>query len=270
MKPGLHPWRMALILLASVVGLGLALRQDLANLARYRVTQYLQANDPAAAEAAFENPLLFAGDRHLLAQALGVAWYRQGRFDTAEYYFSAASAACRTDLAAAAYFNRGNARYRRAQQMVAEQRAQAVQTMRAATSDFEQALQLEAHAVDAQENLHRARNWIMQWAIDDPGMEENVKSAGKQQAASSNDGRSSSEKLAEAGRAVPLHKPLSNKMTALSDASDQGGPHGMQDRDLTRHEAEQLLSEARHREKILGLPDIAARHAGRESPEKDW
>lgn len=243
MNPGLHPWRNAVILLVSVVGLGLALRQDLAN---------------------------FARDRHVLAHALGVASYRQGRFDAAENYFSTASAAGRPDLAAAAHFNRGNARYRRAQQMAAEQRAHAVQEMRAAAADFEQALQLEADAVDARENLHRARNWIMQWAPDAPGKEETARPAGEQPAQSSNHGRPANEKLTDAGPTVSSPRPLSGKMTTLGDVSDKGDPNWKPGRELTPEEAERLLSEARHREKILGLPDTDSRHAGRESPEKDW
>lgn len=243
MNPGLHPWRNAVILLVSVVGLGLALRQDLAN---------------------------FARDRHILAHALGVASYRQGRFDAAENYFSTATVAPRPDLAAAAYFNRGNARFRRAQQMAAEQRAQAVQTMRAASADFEQALQLEADAVDAQENLHRARNWIMQWTPDASGKEETARPAGEEPAQSSNGGRPAKEKLVEASRAVSSSRPLSGKMTTLGDASGQGDPPRKPERELTPDEAERLLSEARHREKILGLPDTDSRHAGRESPERDW
>jgi hypothetical protein len=258
--------KIAALILLSVIGLGSALRHDLAAWARQRGDARLQSGDTGGAEAAYRQAGALGAADGPLAYNLGVGLYRAGDFVAAEQRFTAALAKSEPGLAAAARYNRGNCRFRLAQQTAASDRRAALAFLEAAIADYGQVLASSPDAADAAGNLALARTQLA--SLADAEDARQGKDVAEQTPAATGAGRSSVDTLRSKAQASATTPTAGVARDA--DKPDASAGAGKTRRDLSATEAERLLNEARGREKLAG-----ALHAGKQNgrmpgPDRDW
>ena len=256
-----------LLVLLVLVGLALALRQDLANLALRQGNTHLRDGDATAAQAAYARAITLGQPAAPLAYNLGVSLYRKGDYPQAQAQFTAALAAAGPELAVAGYYNRGNSRFRQAERLVADDPAAARRSFQEAAADYAQALALAPGAADAHGNLGLARARLA-GLENEAAPPERKRAAGadpaqKAEAGGGPKARTRQERPA-AGQAAAGD---AGKETARADAAASSGKTR---RALSRQEAERLLNEARGRERPAGTPLHGRQDGQLAQPERDW
>lgn len=252
-----------------LVLLFLALRQDLSSLALHYGSARLRSGDVVGAQTAFRRAVELGRDAAPLSYNLGVTLYHKGEFALARRHFDAAIASAGPSLLPAALYNRGNSLYRQAGKLADRDRRAAIALLQQALADYRRILSLVPEATDAQYNMNlvEMRLKVLMAGLAKADRPADTENGRPRNAATQNDQNAASQ----AGtQAVASRKPSASQSTSQADPSDTPGAGERSRRNLTHAETARLLSEARGRERPLGLP-----HAERESgpvagPENDW
>lgn len=258
----------AIVALLVMAGLAIALRQDLANLALYQGNARLRAGDVSGAEAAFARAVSLGGAAAPLAYNLGVSLYRKGEYLRAREQFAAALATAGPELKVAIHYNLGNCQFRQGERLATGDREAARRSFQEAAADYGKALALVPDASDAGGNLNLARARLAALGSErerDAGQGR----GGTDQAQKSEAGNGQKEGSRQAQPAANQQK-ASAGAAQEAERADAAATLGKPHRDLTRHEAERLLNEARGREKPAGLPHGGKLDGQLAKPERDW
>ena len=256
-----------------LAGIGVSLRYDLALFHWQQGKERLAGGKPRAALAALDKAATdFRGSPELKLDA-GGAHYRLGEFRQAGELFREALASRDPEVKGAALYNLGNCAYRLHLQKLGTDRDTARRLLQEAQQHYERSLAL-CPADDARYNLGVVRARLTAWERIEGG------AAGKDTAASApaastsgnereekgGDGKSRDAREGERSRRTGREKGSDGAPTEEPGARDGAKRNA----DLGREEAEQMLNEARKREKAL-LPVGGGMARGESArPSKDW
>ncbi len=253
-------WIEILLILCALAGLLAALRLDLAELFAAQGMTRLQAGDTSGAARAIQRSVALGGDPAPLGYNLGVALYRAGKFAEAQRQFALALAQARPNLTANLHYNLGNSAYRQAERRAAADRTGAERLFQQAIAAYESTLTLAPTAAEARANLGLARTQLATLARAD------AQNRDKQPHTS----QAPSKAPAERERDRQATKKGAANATRQAASADPTATAGKTRRDLSRHDAERMLSEARGREKLSGMLSGKIRDKAPQQPEKDW
>jgi tetratricopeptide (TPR) repeat protein len=269
-----------LIALLALAGLGLTLRHDLAHRAWRQARERLAAGDRRAALALLDRARRDLPQQPALAFDTGVAHYRLGDFRQARALFGQASAAADPLLRGAALYNLGNCLIREGDQAAAGDRQAARRLYQEALGRYRQALLLAPQAADARHNLAVAADRLAAGAgAGGPGGDGAPARSGRRPVEAKAKGGGAGEKGERQGeKGERQGEEASGRRSDRGDEAAGRSPgkpgpaaaaSSQSPAQLTRTQAEQLLSEARRREP--GFAALAPRGEGRLSPpDKDW
>lgn len=256
-----------------LLGLGLAVRHDLARLFEQQGRARAEAADLAGAESAFRRAAWLGGDAAVLAFDLGIGLYRNGDFTQARQQFAAALATSAPDRVAAAHYNRGNSLFRKAEQLAAGDRPAAAEMFQAAVADYRAALALSPGAADAETNLGLAVARLATLEGDPPKTKRPAPTGAENPIIPNSvaghrdqDGHGQ----ADTRHASTPRRPATAQAPGSGGADAATASAGNARRELTTDEAERLLNEARGRETLAGKPHDGRQNPPLAKPEKDW
>lgn len=247
----------------------LALRQDLSSLALNYGSARLRSGDVAGAQTAFRRAVELGRDAAPLSYNLGVTLYHKGEFVLARRHFDAAIASAGPSLLPAAHYNRGNSLYRQAGKLADRDRRAAISLLQQALADYRRTLSLAPEATDARYNMNlvEMRLKVLMAGLAKADRQADTENDRPRSAVTQNIQNAASQ---TGTQEVASRKPSASQSTSQADHPDPSGAGEGSRRNLTHAEAARLLSQARGRERPLGLP-----HGERESgpvagPDKDW
>lgn len=254
------------------------LRHDLALLAWREGRQALAGGEHQRALRALQRAA--EGGRQGSAQLAfdtGIALYRLGDFPRARARFALASAADEPRLRAAALYNSGNCAFREAEQKAASDRGAAGVLLQQASLDYGRVLAADPGAADARQNLALARTRLaaLQGAGEGgtgpakPGGPQGAKDGGGKESrprTGKREGEEGEARGEERGEERGERAPGRTPGKPASRAAQQGKPRPQ----VTRDQAERLLSEARGREAFAARLPGSGGAARLAPPDKDW
>ena len=247
----------------------LALRLDLSSLALHYGSARLRSGDVAGAQTAFRRAVELGRDAAPLSYNLGVTRYHNGDFALARRHFDAAIASAGPSLLPAAHYNRGNSLYRQAGKLADRDRRAAMTLLQQALADYRRTLSLVPEATDARYNMSlvEMRLKALMAGLPKADRQADIGNDRPRNAAAQNNQNAASQ----AGtQEVASRKPSASQSTSQADHSDPSGAGERSRRKLTHAEAARLLSEARGRERPLGLPQGERKSGPVAGPENDW
>ncbi len=259
-------WIETLLFLCALAGVLAALRLDLADLFAAQGMARLQVGDTTGAERAIQRSVALGGDAAPLTYNLGVALYRAGKFAEARKQFAHALTQARPKLMPNLHYNLGNSAYRQAERHAAADRTRAERLFQEAIGAYENTLTLAPETSEARANLGLTRTRLAMLERADAQNRDKKPHATPSETPASEQAKSTAERardrqVAKEGSANAAHKAAGADPSAVA---------GKTRRDLSRHDAERMLNEARGRENLSGMLSGKTRDKAPLQPEKDW
>jgi tetratricopeptide (TPR) repeat protein len=247
----------------AVMGLILAVRWDLGRIYGLGGLERLASGDPLGALVSLERASELLGGSSAAEFNRGIALYRLGRYREARGRFAAACGARDAAVRAAALYNSANCAFRQGELVAGKNRKGGESLFREAVSGYAKAIALDPARADAKHNLILAERRL---AVLSGGGEKKTDNGGKKTAAPNEKPEADKSRKASAEKTGAQVAGASSPASADTGAASMAGKKRTQ---LTRENADRLLSEARGRESLLTTrpalgPGVSSR------PEKDW